>query len=227
MKKIELSKTLKTALPITLLAMGALPSFAAFDDVSDELMGDLTYTNTGVSVTATPYGEASGSTAVTDPSTETTVNLSLYLPKNVAMAINTRQTTAWAPGGIFAAATVPFSRFAIREDHEDLLNGSNTEFILYGLVAANVDNVQMDFDTTVSLTGPGSSAMSATIGGFGAGGATGHQSNEVLANGGSLDTSTGIAGFRLEGNIDTASVSRTADRAGTYSGSITVTATTL
>ncbi|MDX1920634.1 MAG: hypothetical protein SFU25_07885 [Candidatus Caenarcaniphilales bacterium] len=230
MEKISGLKLMSRVLPITFLALSSLPSLADFTDVSSSDLGNLTYTNTGDSVSTSPYGEATGNGAVTDPSTETTVGLTLYLPKNIAMAINTRQSTDWTPGGIFGASTLPVSRFAVREDHEAILNGSNTEFIIRGLVASNVDNVQLDFDSSLTLThasGSGSGQMTVNISGFGGAGATGYTSNTALTNGGSIDTSNGLGGFRLEGDIDTASVDRTADRAGQYDGSTTITATTL
>jgi hypothetical protein len=48
-----------------------------------------------------------------------------------------------------------------------------------------------------------------------------------LASGGSVDTSSGIAGFRLDGNIDPVSVDKISDRAGAYSGTLNIPTTTL
>jgi hypothetical protein len=226
-------RLMSKVLPITVLALSslnnALPSHADFADLSSSNLSGLTYTNTGTSINTSQYGEAAGSGAVTNPSTETDVNLVLYLPKTVAMAINSHTSGTFSPGGIFGAAAVPISRTTVREDHEAILNGSNTEFIIRGVLASNVDAVALDFDPTVTLThasGSVDGVMTLNIAGFGAAGVAGMTSATSISTGASLDTNTGLAGFRLEGNIDTASVSRSADRAGQYNGSITITATT-
>jgi hypothetical protein len=234
MQKQSRFNFLSKALPITLLALGSLPAMADFSDLSS---GDLTstpnYSNTGDSVSTSGYGEAAGNGSVENPSTETEIGLTMYLPKTVALAVNTHQSSAYTPGSIFGSETVPLSRRVIRADHEGLINGSNTEFIIRGLVASNVDNVQIDFDSNVTMThdaGAGDGTMIVNFSGFSgaasvAAGAVG--TGNAFSTGGSVDTSSGIAGIRLDGDIDSSSVDRAGDRAGQYDGQITITATTL
>ncbi|MDX1920633.1 MAG: hypothetical protein SFU25_07880 [Candidatus Caenarcaniphilales bacterium] len=193
-------------------------------DVSSNSLNELTYTNTGDSISTSPHGEATGNGSVTDPSTETSVGLTLYLPKSIAMAINTRQVGSWAPGGIFGAATIPLSRFAVREDRNQLQTGNHTEFIIKGLVASNQDNVTVFiWNSPIQLFGPGGSFIFVSLTGYTGSGTTGYESNtmmpSVISGSVPLDAN-GYGGFRFEGDVTQFGLD--SRRAGVYTGDLTI-----
>jgi hypothetical protein len=199
----------------------------ALDNLSADNAQSLSYSNTGTSLSTTGYGMSSSNGSVADPSTSTDVELSLTMSKFVAMAINTSSSATTTPGGPFGSATVPRSQFAIRSDINDLKTNSIPEFIIEGLVAANVDNVKLDFDPTLTLIhDSGASAGEFTANFTGIGGSTGGYYYN-LASGDNVDTGTwaGVGAFKLSGNIAPASVDYSADRAGTYTATMSLVAT--
>jgi hypothetical protein len=204
--------------------------YSEFLDTSEENMNDLVYVNTGVDLTSTPYGEASGSTSVVDPATSTEVTLQLYLPPSLGLAINTSQQGNWAPGSTFGNATVPFSRFAVKESTDEIISQGHKEFIIYAIVTSSKDNIQMSYDTVLTLThvaGASYGQITVNMSGFGSGGPNGYESSATIISGGSMDISSGLAGIRLEGDVSPSSLNKATDRAGAYTGTITVNATSM
>ncbi len=217
---------------ISVLA-GALILFSvcpakAFDDLSGSSGQSLTYTNEGTSLWTDGGGLSTGSGAVPNPSTSTNIQLSLTMSKYVAMAINTTATESLvlnAPP--YGTAAIPRSQFAIRSDINDLQTNAIPEFIIKGLVASNVDNVKLDYTTSLALTNGSSGSFDVAFTGFSGTGVTGYDGTAALASGGNINTTSALGGFRLEGNVVPASVSFDVDRAGVYTGTIALTATAM
>ena len=220
---------------ISVLA-GALILFSvcpakALDNLSGSGQG-LMYNNVGgggdITIPSFTFGMSNGSGAVPNPSTSTNIELSLTMSKYVAMAINTTAAESLvlnAPP--YGTAAIPRSQFAIRSDINDLKTNAIPEFIIKGLVASNVDNVKLDYTTALALTNGSSGSFDVAFTGFSGTGATGYDGTTALASGGNINTSSSLAGFRLEGNVVPSSVSFDVDRAGVYTGTIALTATAM
>ncbi len=198
----------------------------ALDDLSADNGQSLTYSNDGTSLSTQGYGMSSSNGSVADPSTSTDVELSLTMSKFVAMAINTTSSATTTPGGPFGSATVPRSQFAVRSDINDLKTNSDNEFIIEGLVASNVDNVKLDYDETLTLIhDSGASAGEFTANFTGLQGWDGNYDGGNLDSGDTISTDNNLGSFKLSGNIAPASVDYAADRAGTYTTTMSIVAT--
>ena len=212
---------------------GALMLFSvcpakAFDNLSGSSAQGLYYDNEGQDLIANGAGMSVGNAQTANPSTSTNIQLSLTMSKYVAMAINTTATESLvlnAPP--YGTAAIPRSRFAIRSDVNELITNTVPEFIIKGLVASNVDNVKLDYTTSLALTNGSSGSFDVAFTGFSGTGATGYDGTTALASGGNINTSSALGGFRLEGNVVPSSVSFTEDRAGVYTGTIALTATAM
>ena len=216
---------------------GALMLFSvcpakALDNLSGSGQG-LMYNNVGgggdITIPSFTFGMSNGSGAVPNPSTSTNIELSLTMSKYVAMAINTTAAESLvlnAPP--YGTAAIPRSQFAIRSDINDLKTNAIPEFIIKGLVASNVDNIKLDYTTTLTLTNGASGSFDVVFTGFIKGvGQNGYNGKVALSSGGNINTSSSLAGFRLEGNVVPSSVSFDVDRAGVYTGTIALTATAM
>jgi hypothetical protein len=239
MMKFSGLNLMSKVLPITLLALSSLnsslPARADFADLSSTNLSGLTYTNTGESITTTPFGEAAGNGNVNNPSTETEQNLTLYLPRTVAMVINTHTPGLSPIYPTFGTVRVGLSRTSITADSARLQsNISDAEFLIGGLISSNTDAVILNYDTTTTLT----HSLGASHGEMNVDFRCLHLANTTTCSNGYIfntssgspmqvfSYSTGVVGFRLIGDIRSSSVDRSADRAGQYNGSITITAST-
>jgi hypothetical protein len=199
----------------------------AFDDLSGNGQS-FTYTNDGKSLLANGFGMSTGNASVSTPSTSSNIELSLTMTKYVAMAINTTDTEGLvlnAPP--YGTAAIPRSQIAIRANIDELKTNTVPEFIIKGLVASNVDNVKLNYTTSLALTNGSNGSFDVAFTGFSGTGVTGYDGTAALASGGNINTTSALGGFRLEGNVVPASVSFDADRHGTYTGTIALTATAL
>ena len=199
----------------------------AFDDLSGNGQS-FTYTNDGTSLLANGFGMSTGNASVSTPSTSSNIELSLTMTKYVAMAINTTTSESLvlnAPP--YGTAAIPRSQFAIRSDINDLQTNAIPEFIIKGLVSSNVDNIKFDYTTTLTLTNGSSGSFDVVFTGFKGVGRNGYNGKVALSSGGNINTSSSLAGFRLEGNLVPSSVGFDVDRAGVYQGNIIITATAM
>ncbi len=214
-----------------LILFSAYPA-KAFDDLSGNGQS-FTYTNDGTSLLANGFGMSTGNASVSTPSTSSNIELSLTMTKYVAMAINTTTSANLVlnnplfRGKGSSSTRIPRSQFAIRSDINDLKTNTVPEFIIKGLVSSNVDNIKLDYTTTLTLTNGASGSFDVVFTGFKGVGRNGYNGKVALSSGGNINTSSSLAGFRLEGNVVPSSVSFDVDRAGVYQGNIIITATAM